>query len=287
MSATQLHAAARRLPAPVLKIARPIACALEWLIGGSRLREALLLRALGFHYGSRYRRDWGFRAEPPHFYNHRLGIFSFAFGQGIGGPYPYSRAFHAADLLRLGDRLLDIGCGDGFFTARFFAERCASIEGIDIEPSAIAAARRDNPHPRVHYRVMDAVAQPFPSPPYEVVVWDGAVGHFAAETTNRVLEKVRAALTPDGVFVGSESLGREGYDHLQFFETTADLRRLLVPYFRVVQLRTVTYRIGRKGQGLRTEAFWRCSNARGRLDAACWLETNVESVLGSEAEGSR
>ena len=104
----------------------------------------------------------------------------------------------------------------------------------------------------------------------DVIVFDGALGHFPLESTARLLEKIRDALAADGIFVGSESLGEEGYDHLQFFAGLDDLRALFSTYFDHVQLRTIAYKI--PTGALRHEAFWRCANARARLEAVAWLE---------------
>jgi SAM-dependent methyltransferase len=239
----------------------------ERVVGGGRLRERVLLRALGAHYHSRLRRDWLWTDEPPHFYNHRAGAFELAFGDAAGGPYSWFRAFFAAELIREGDVVLDLGCGDGFFTARFLAPAAAHVDAIDVDPDAIEAAARENASPRVAYRLADAVADPFPRERYDVVVWDGALGHFSPEATATVLEKVRAALAPDGVFCGSESLGAEGVDHLQFFEGADDLRGLLAPHFPHVRTRELQYRAGRHE---RREGYWRATADATRLEAVSW-----------------
>ena len=239
----------------------------EHAIGGGRLRERALLGALRAHYRSRLRRDWLWTDEPPHFFDHRIGAFDLAFGDAGSGPYPWSRAFFAAEVIREGDAVLDLGCGDGFFTARFLAARAAHVDGIDVDPDAIETARRENAAPNVAYRLADAVADAFPRDRYDVVVWDGALGHFSPEATAAVLGKVRDALAPDGIFCGSESLGHEGVDHLQFFASTDDLRALLAPHFRHVWLREVAYRTGRHD---RREAFWRAAADPARHEGSSW-----------------
>jgi 2-polyprenyl-3-methyl-5-hydroxy-6-metoxy-1,4-benzoquinol methylase len=88
-----------------------------------------------------------------------------------------SRGFFVADLLRDGDRLLDIGCGDGFFTNRFFAARCTHIDAIDNDAEAIRAACARHRASNITYALLDAAAQPFPNTRYDVIVWDGAIGH--------------------------------------------------------------------------------------------------------------
>lgn len=212
---------------------------------------------------ARFRRNWH-TDHPPHYSDFDWLVMEWAFARINSGSF--NRAFHAADVIRPGDRLLDIGCGDGFATGRVFADRCASVDGLDIEPTAIAHAKRRNARSNVTYWLRDAVAEPFPRPPYDVVVWDGAIGHFPAETTQLMLAKIRAALAPDGVFVGSEALGRTegGYDHLAFFGSLDDLAALLHDSFPHVRMREAVYEAI---PGLmRREGYWRASVDSTRLD---------------------
>jgi SAM-dependent methyltransferase len=233
--------------------------AVEWLFLGGRTVEALLLFALSAHYKSRFRRDWLWRKEAPHFFNNRIGAFSALFGGQASGPYGLYRGFLSFELVQPGDALLDIGCGDGFFTKHFLSTGCKRVDAVDIEPSAIAAARRDNPAPNIHYHLLDAVGEPFPTERYDVIVWDGAIGHFPADTTDRMLQKIAAALASNGVFAGSESLGmEEGHDHLQFFDSIGDIDRLFKRIFAHRNYRVAHYRVG---GFVRREVYWRCSNS--------------------------
>jgi cyclopropane fatty-acyl-phospholipid synthase-like methyltransferase len=217
---------------------------------------------------SLYRRDWALvrSGDQPHFVDHRIGAAQLLAGRA--NPYGWFRGFYVAELLRAEDRVLDIGCGDGFFDRRFFSERCRSIDAIDIEPSAIAHATRVNLAANVSYRLLDAVRDTFPKPPYDVVVWDGALGHFAPQDTDRMLRKIRDSLTPTGLFVGSDSLGMEGHDHLQFFESLSDLGLLLARHFPHVELRRMEYAL--PSGSVREEAYWRCAVEPIRLEEAAW-----------------
>jgi 2-polyprenyl-3-methyl-5-hydroxy-6-metoxy-1,4-benzoquinol methylase len=240
------------------------------LWGGSR-REAALVKLLNRYYFSLYRRQWEFSTEEPHFFSQRIGFFKFAFGDDGCGPYAFYRGFFGSEMVRPNDQVLDIGCGDGFFTKRFLSERCAKIDAIDIEASAIESARLYNSASNIAYYLLDAVNEPFPSEKYDLIVWDGAIGHFANETTNLVLAKIQSALRPNGVFVGSESLGFEGSDHLQFFQTLDDLNALFKPFFKYIELRSVEYRTGQGNFSfLRHEAYWRCANEEERLRECSW-----------------
>jgi len=230
----------------------------------------MLLRLLAQHYASRFRRDWELSYDPPHFFEQRLGFFRFGFTAEGADPATFCRGFFGAEVVRPGDRVLDIGCGDGFFTKRFYGQRAAHVDALDIEASAIRTALAKNADEHVRYYLQDAVTEPFPAARYDVIVWDGALGHFSSETTAHMFGKIRAALAPGGIFVGSESLKREGHDHLQFFDTLDELRAVLAPHFRCVALRSAAYPIGPKKDLRREEAYWRCAEDRGRIDAATW-----------------
>ena len=205
------------------------------------------------------------RRAPP-FFDHRIG--GFAFATGSQHAFSYYRGYFAAELVQHGDVVLDIGCGDGFFARRFLAPRAQAVDSIDIEKSAIEHAAAHNVAPNIRFLLRDAVNQPFPRERYDLIVWDGALGHFAADTTTRMLDKIRASLAPGGAFVGSESLGQEGHDHLQFFASLDALGELLAAHFPHVEVREIGYEIG--GGTLRREAYWRCAEELERLDAARW-----------------
>jgi SAM-dependent methyltransferase len=237
------------------------------------LAEPLLARWLLSYYRLQKFRDWtlapALGRQPPHFFDHRGEFLEFALGERPLNPAVFSRAFFSSELVHPGDRILDIGCGAGFFSMRFFAAVAGHIDAIDIEPTAVAAGRRWNAAPNVSYWQLDAVNDPFPSDGYDMIVWDGAIGHFPREVTQQVLAKVAKALEPEGTFVGSESLGCEGHDHLQFFDGLAELRNVLAPHFRHVRLRERSFLIN-EGRFNRREGYWRCSNSEARLAVTDW-----------------
>jgi SAM-dependent methyltransferase len=261
---SDLHRVATRIMPPV-----------ERILGGGTRRERVLLRLLGAHYASSYRREWVWSSEPPHFYPQRWTIFDVAFrGQGGHGPYALSRGFFNAEILQRGDHMLDIGCGDGFYVSRFYA-RCESIDALDVDEAALATARQFGRNARVTYHLQDAVSEPFPKPPYDVIAWDGAIGHFAPETIDLMLNKIAGALAPAGVFVGSEALGRlPDADHLQMFESRRELAFVLHRYFSIVRMREISYPVRKV---VRREAYWRCSTAEGRsrLDRCEWEDISL------------
>ena len=249
---------------------------MEGLLWGGRIREKLLIWLLRHHYESLFKRLWQLNKTRPHFTYHRLAWFLFGFSARRMHPYQLFRAFYTAEVIRPGDVVLDIGCGDGFFTKHFFASQCAHVDAIDIDPAAIRNALRDNNDANISYRLADAVTDSFPRPAYDVIVWNGAIGHFTVADAGVVLEKIRAALSPQGIFVGSESLGREGHDHMQLFGSAADLAALLNRQFADVWIKTLQYQVFNT-RFVRNEANWRCANSSARLTELNWSQVNSSS----------
>lgn len=259
------------LPKRIYRNFRRIA---EYLVFGGALRERILVGLLGALHRSQQRRDWQlFTHEPPHFYNQRWNGHKFAYGS-LRNPYGFTRGFLAAEVIRYNDRLLDIGCGDGFFTNTFYSHRCQHIDAFDIEPSAIRDAERQNSNSKIRFTVLDAVREPFPGTNYDVIVWDGAIGHFASIDLSSVLNKIVNSLAQDGIFVGSESLGTEGSDHLQFFESESELAVVFQPYFKNVWIKSVEYRL--EDGSIRREAYWRCwQNKTDRHESTQWIDCST------------
>ena len=106
------------------------------------------------------------------------------------------------DLLapRPGERILDLGCGDGVLTARL-ADAGASVVGVDASPEQVAAARQRG----LDARVMDAAELEFEDE-FDAVFSNAAL-HWMRHP-RAVIANVRRVLKADGRFVGE--MGGEG-----------------------------------------------------------------------------
>lgn len=95
---------------------------------------------------------------------------------------------------RAGERILDLGCGDGALTARLVELGC-SVVGADSSPALAEAARARGQD----VRVMDGHALSF-GPEFDAVFSNAAL-HWMKDA-ERVFAGVHRALRPGGRFVG-------------------------------------------------------------------------------------
>jgi SAM-dependent methyltransferase len=137
-----------------------------------------------------------------------------------------------------GERILDLGCGDGFLTQRI-AESGATVVGVDASPHMIAAARERG----VEAHLANGEALPFQNE--FNAVFSNAALHWMADQ-EAVIKGVHRALKPGGRFVaecgghgniaairvallavlGARGLPRARIENNDFF-TPTEYRRLL------------------------------------------------------------
>lgn len=150
----------------------------------------------------------------------------------------------AVDLLdwlapKPGQRILDLGCGDGALTERL-VERGACVLGVDASPEMVAAARERG----IDAQVVDGQALDF-ADAFDAVFSNAAL-HWMKGDPDEVLAGVARALKRGGRFVAEmggagniasirdalyEALAKRGFDAASvdpwFFPTAVDYRRHL------------------------------------------------------------
>jgi len=97
-----------------------------------------------------------------------------------------------------GDRILDIGCGNGRLY-QLFEDLSTSFTGIDISENLITIAKEKYPDAR--FEVSDMRALPFDDARFDIAYSIAAVHHLPPEGQQEVLTEVARVLAPGGLFV--------------------------------------------------------------------------------------
>ncbi len=97
-----------------------------------------------------------------------------------------------------GERVLDIGCGDGYNTAAI-AKRGAIVTGIDVNERRLAIARRRHRGLPVNFQTMNAETLSFADASFHKAISFCAIEHFRRD--DLVLANVRRVLAPHGVLM--------------------------------------------------------------------------------------
>ena len=132
---------------------------------------------------------------------------------GLVRPFDYRRVDECLRVIdwldpRPGDRLLDVGCGDGFYD-RQMARRGARVDAIDASRHRLARASRWHPHPNVTYQRMAADALAFEDQRFDKVVSICVLEHI--ENDVRALSEMCRVIRPGGRLVLScDSLSNAG-----------------------------------------------------------------------------
>jgi SAM-dependent methyltransferase len=100
-----------------------------------------------------------------------------------------------------GARVLDLGCGFGWFARWAAAEGAASVLGIDLSARMLARARAETAAPQVTYRQGDLDALAVPEGGFDLV-YSSLAFHYVVEF-GRLAAAIRAALVPGGSLVFS------------------------------------------------------------------------------------
>ena len=130
-----------------------------------------------------------------------------------------------------GRSVIDVGCGDGFSTIRFWdVAHPSRMAGVDPAPNAIKVADRKRGERPIEFAVLDDDRIPFPDASFDVAVVQGVL-HHADDPAHTIREAVRVArelviLEPNGLNPGLKLLERVSTYHREHNERSYSRRRL-------------------------------------------------------------
>jgi len=105
----------------------------------------------------------------------------------------------ASDYSKAGDKVLDIGCGNGRFYP-FFQEKGVKYVGIDNSKELVAIAREK--FPKVDFIVGDALCLPFAENEFDVAVAFAVLHHIPSRDYRaKFFSEARRVLKPGGILI--------------------------------------------------------------------------------------
>lgn len=101
-----------------------------------------------------------------------------------------------------GAAITDLGCGPGLYTSRY-AKRGAAVTGLDFSANSLSYARKaaEAAALSIDYRQADYLRDDLPGDQDVVTMIYGDFCAMAPNKRRLILDKIRAALKPNGVFV--------------------------------------------------------------------------------------
>jgi len=246
---------------------------LETITWGTRLRAGILNYLLRKYYQSKFRRDWKYCLKPPHFEDNRC-FLNLWYVNG-NNPWPLgrnpdflTRGFLNREMMSVGCKILDLCCGDGLFDYLFYSGLANHIDALDVDKSAISIAKKYHRASNITYYLSDCINNDFPNSDYDVVVWDGAIGHFHQKDAEKILIKIKNVIGERGILVGSEVLEpeeRKSWDHYMTFCEPSNMRnflKMVFPHVIVKEIPSIRRRY--------REVYFRCGNNLERLKGYQW-----------------
>jgi ubiquinone/menaquinone biosynthesis C-methylase UbiE len=152
---------------------------------------------------------------------------------------PRGRHAVARKLLQpsLSDRVLDVGCGSGYFERHYLIGKVERVRAVDVNAAAIAYAQQRGG--REHFIVAPAENLPFEDASFDKVLCLDTLEHV--EDARAAISEIHRVLKTDGLLVLSvpndflNFLDRRK-DHRESHFSEQEMRELLGTAFRIEQM---------------------------------------------------
>lgn len=155
--------------------------------------------------------------------------------------FTIARYKFACKWLRESDRVLEVGCGEGF-GCNFFSRHAREVVGLDIEPETVRRCKERYLRDNLKFTVGDIVhPTPPPAGDFDAVVSFEMIEHVSHEDGRRMVKNVAAHLKDGGLAVLSTPRQRQdrsiSRQHMHVFEYDyPTLTETLNPHFRRVMV---------------------------------------------------
>lgn len=176
--------------------------------------------------------DWS-KQPPPEWYNHLFDLYwQFYSNQNS---HWIERGIYSNNAINLNSKVLELCCGDGFFSHHFYSTKASSVLAIDFDESAIKHAKKNYGHnKKIKYELGD-IRKDIPDDTFDNVIWDAAIEHFNEKEIEEILLKINKILNKKGILSG-QTIKENGVSlqlehHEKEFSSKEEIENLLSKYF--------------------------------------------------------
>jgi ubiquinone/menaquinone biosynthesis C-methylase UbiE len=156
-------------------------------------------------------------------------------------PQGWERGIFSLLAIKQGASVLDICCGDGFYTNYFYSIRAGSVVALDIDPDAIRSANRNSLLSNVKFVVADILTQ-LPDSKFNNIIWDSGLEYFSEFEIHQVMQDIKFRLHEGGILSGHAILEQQCNSGQKYaFKDKADFLRFVQPYFSNVRVFETIY----------------------------------------------
>ena len=173
------------------------------------------------------------------------------------------RGVYGGKLIRQGDKVLDICCGDGIYAGLYYSRFAGVVHAIDRDQAALNLARKRYSRRNVKFLKVDVTKEDFPLEKYDAIFMFAAIEHLSVECGTKVLRRITTALSSssNGAFLGStpiykEATGHGHPEHVNEFTSVEQLRNFLAPHFAEIEIWSSKWEL----TGERKDTYFHCRN---------------------------
>ncbi len=242
-----------------------------------RWAASLSRRFADFAHLTLFRAQWGIPPTPEW---HDQNTTMYSLWTRLQQPFLAERGTVSVLAIPEAAQVLDLCCGDGYYTHMFHSGRAERVIAVDFDPIAIGFARRYHSAPNITYKVCD-VRTEMPAGSFDTVIWNGAIEHFTETEMSTIFNSIRARLKTGGIVTGytvaAHETGELQLSHHEYeFPSTKALADLLSKYFsRVKVFESVWPAQTAPGGTLRHNLYFYAGDSTLPFDNAWPRQTNV------------
>ncbi|MAH81921.1 MAG: hypothetical protein CMC21_01545 [Flavobacteriaceae bacterium] len=177
--------------------------------------------------------EWHIKPVPK-FFNHQIDLNFLSIRDK--NYFFMLRGFHNISSIALGDDVLEIGSGDGFFSYYFYSKPANSVDCIENSKNAISYYKSSK---KINLILNDFLTYNFKKK-YNVIIADAVIQYFDKKTIDSFIEKSVKCLKADGIFTGMTVKRRKDNKkishHKYEFKSKQELYSYLKKFFKTVEI---------------------------------------------------